>query len=85
MLPLALTLVTSSSMPKPPLLNSKAHSHNLRTYLPAWQQLFLREGSDAAYPMPAASDVQDLLKALAGVKGLALRTNPATTVTEGMR
>ena len=33
--------------------------------------------------MPAAEDVPDLLQALAGIKGLAVKTDPGTTVTEG--
>lgn len=44
--------------------------------------LFLMEG-EQRYPMPAGSDVSNLLKALKGVKGIALNTNPETTVTEG--
>ena len=61
-----------------------AHEHYTRVYLPAWQKIFLKEGVDANYPMPPASEVVDLLPSLQGVRGLAVKTDPATTVTEGM-
>ena len=62
---------------------ANATSHLERTYWPLWSALFLEEGTDAAYPMPRAADVPDLLGALKGVKGLAVKTDPGTTVSEG--
>ena len=47
-----------------------------------WEALFISEG-DADYPMPQARGVRDLLAALKGQKGLAVHTNPGTTVSEG--
>ena len=62
---------------------ANATSHLEHTYWPLWSALFLEEGTDAAYPMPAAADVPDLLAPLRGVKGLAVKTDPGTTVSEG--
>ena len=58
-------------------------SQHLETYWLLYSALFLTEGVDGAYPMPASSDVPDLLKALRGVPGVAVHTTPGTTVTEG--
>ena len=62
--------------------SSQAHEHLTGTYLPDWSALLLREG-DPAYPFPPASGVRELLRPLKGVKGLAVHTNPGTTVSEG--
>ena len=61
--------------------NASVHLQN--TYWPAWKALFLEEGTDSSYPMPSSSEVPDLLSALSGVKGIAVNTDPGTTVTEG--
>jgi len=55
------------------------------TYNDLWRGLFLREGVDAAYPMPLATEVPDLLGVFRreGVKGIAVHTEPGTTVSEG--
>jgi hypothetical protein len=66
-----------------PLVSRAAKQHLEQTFLPAWRKLFLVEGTDAKYPMPAASDVRDLLPGLRGVRGIAVSTDPGTTVTEG--
>lgn len=68
---------------KRPLVSSAAKQHLEQTFLPAWRGLFLVEGTDPDYPMPAAGEVRDLLPALRGVKGIAVKTDPGTTVTEG--
>ena len=60
-----------------------ARTHLKNTYLPSWKALFLHE-TDAAYPMPKAGEVLDLLPALQGIPGAAIKTDPGTTVTEGM-
>ncbi len=62
----------------------EARQHLATMYTPAWEALFLREGIDDAYPMPAASEVVDLLTPLKDVSGIAVHTQPETTVTEGM-
>ena len=47
-----------------------AREHISSTYAPAWEKLFLREGVDASYPMPAASEVLDLISPLKDVAGM---------------
>jgi hypothetical protein len=79
---LALTAVSAASPPR--YFARNAHAHVTDTYAPAWEMLFLREGVDGEYPMPAAADVVDLLAPLRGTRGLAVHTNPTITVTEGM-
>jgi hypothetical protein len=59
-----------------------AGEHLAGTYLPLWEALMLREG-DPTYPFPASSDVRELLRPLRGAHGLAVHTNPGTTVSEG--
>ena len=59
-----------------------ADEHLTSTYLPDWEALYLREG-DPQYPFPHAAGVRELLGALKGVPGLAVHTNPGTTVSEG--
>ena len=56
--------------------SANASAHLEETYWPAWKALFLEEGTDSAYPMPAAADTPDLLSALSGVKGIAVNTDP---------
>jgi len=73
---------TSTSTPEM-YFSTNASAHLDETYWPAWKALFLEEGTDAAYPMPAGADTPDLLSALSGVKGVAVNTDPGTTVTEG--
>ena len=63
-------------------LASNASEHLEKLYWPSWAALFIEEGS-SSYPMPKNSETPDLLKALAGVKGMAVHTAPGTTVTEG--
>ena len=68
----------------PPVFYAReAKQHLQGTYKPAWESLFLREEQDDSYPMPAASDVIDLLPALQNVPGCSVHTQPAVTVTEG--
>ena len=63
-------------------VSAAAAEHLQATYLPLWEELYIREG-DPVYPMPATSGVTHLLHALRGTKGLAVHTNPGTTVSEG--
>ena len=62
----------------------EARQHLSSTYTPAWDALMLHENIDGTYPMPAASSVVDLLPSLQNTPGVAVHSNPETTVTEGM-
>ena len=61
---------------------ARAARQHLRDFLPAWTKLFLVEGTDPNYPMPAANEVTELLPMLRGVRGIAVHSTPGTTVTE---
>jgi len=59
----------------PPLFHRPAlDSHLQNTYQPKWLRLLLREGQ-SGYPLPAASQVNDLLSALQGVAGQAISSS----------
>ena len=60
-----------------------AKEHLSGTYMVDWEALYLREKQDPQYPFPPAHQVHDLLSALKGTPGLAVHTNPGTTVSEG--
>ena len=51
-------------------------------YYPTWQSLYISE-SDSGYPMPPSSQVRDLLSAFKGIPGIAVKTDPGVTVSEG--
>jgi hypothetical protein len=84
---LAITIVPTSQVstaPRGPFFSRSVGSSYLEDhYWPRFANLFLHEGSSSTYPMPAANEVPDLLTALKGTKGIAVNTNPGTTVTEG--
>lgn len=74
--PLAMTLAMPSigASSRPVYVASAAREHLSTTYKPAWEELFLREDEDTLYPMPAASQVDDLLSFLSETRGLAVHT-----------
>ena len=66
------------------LVAADAHAHLVQRYMPAWRRLLLHEGSSSAYPMPPSEHVTDLLDVLKNTRGSTIRSNPPTSVTEGL-
>ena len=70
-------------MATPVFFAKAAQEHLDEHYWPAFGGLLLCEGKDVDYPMPSASGVPNMPAFLHGVTGMAVHTEPDTTVSEG--